>query len=244
MDHYKRKKRNIVQSPTAGTMTLQQIRAEINNKFNEVCKSSDRICQAEPPGPPGAPGYPGYKGEKGASGKEGPPGPSGPIGTPGVVGRRGPVGPQGVKGDKGDKGSAGAPGVRGKTGTKGPQGQKGSLGLKGNKGIRGLVGIQGPKGECVVPPKIIVYPVSQEVFINETAIFFCWVQGQKSSKITWSRFGGTLSDATVEDGALRINSVQRSHVGSYMCSANTGLGNLRGFSTLQVKGEDISPSFF
>ena len=81
MDHYKRKKRNIVQSPTAGTMTLQQIRAEINNKFNEVCKSSDRICQAGPPGPPGALGYPGYRGEKGASGKEGPPGLSGPIGT-------------------------------------------------------------------------------------------------------------------------------------------------------------------
>ena len=246
MDHHQRQKRNAALSPTAGTVTLnlQQIRQEINNKFKEVCKSSETICQAGPPGPPGALGYPGYKGEKGASGKEGPPGPSGPIGTPGVVGKRGPVGPQGVKGDKGDKGSAGAPGVRGKTGTKGPQGQKGSLGLKGNKGIRGLVGIQGPKGECVVPPKIIVYPVSQEVFINETAIFFCWVQGQKSSKITWRRFGGTLSDATVEDGALRINSVQRSHVGSYMCSANTGLGNLRGFSTLQVKGKDISPSFF
>ena len=96
MDHYKRKKRNIVQSPTAGTITLQQIREEINIKFSKVCKSSDRICQAGPPGPPGAHGYPGYKGEKGASGKEGPPGTSGPTGTPGVGGKRGPVGPQGV----------------------------------------------------------------------------------------------------------------------------------------------------
>ena len=244
MDHHQRQKRNAALSPTAVTVTLQQIRQEINNKFSEVCKSSDRICQAGPPGPPGALGYPGYKGEKGASGKEGPPGPSGPIGTPGVGGKRGHVGPPGVNGEKGDKGSVGAPGIRGETGTKGRQGQKGSLGLKGNKGIRGLVGIQGPKGECVVPPKIIVYPVSQEVFINETAIFFCWVQGHTSSKITWRRLGGTLSDATVEDGALRINSVQRSHVGSYMCSANTGLGSLRGFSTLQVKGMNISASFF
>ncbi|RMX55772.1 hypothetical protein pdam_00020921, partial [Pocillopora damicornis] len=174
-------------------------------------------------------------GEKGASGKEGPPGPSGPIGTPGVGGKRGHVGPPGVNGEKGDKGSVGAPGIRGETGTKGRQGQKGSLGLKGNKGIRGLVGIQGPKGECAVPPKISVYPVSQEVFINETAIFFCWVQGHTSSKITWRKLGGTVSDATVENGSLRINSVQRSHVGSYMCSANTGLESLRGFSTLQVK---------
>ena len=244
VDYRQRHKRNAALSPTPATITLQQIRQEINNKFNEVCNSSDRICQAGPPGPPGALGYPGYKGEKGASGKVGPPGPSGPIGAPGVGGKRGPVGPQGVKGDKGDKGSVGAPGIKGDTGAKGRHGQKGSIGLKGNKGIRGLVGIQGPKGECVVPPKIIVYPVSQEVFINETAIFFCWVQGQKSSKITWRRFGGTLSDATVEDGALRINSVQRSHVGSYMCSANTGLRNLTGFSTLQVKGMDITPSFF
>ena len=236
MDHYKRKKRNIVQSPTAGIITLQQIREEINNKFSKVCKSSDRICQAGPPGTPGAHGYPGYKGEKGASGKEGPPGPSGPIGTPGASGKRGPVGPQGVKGDKGDKGSIGAPGIRGETGTKGRQGQKGSIGLKGNSGIRGLVGIQGPKGECVVPPKIGVYPVSHEVFINETAIFFCWVQGLTSSKITWRKLGGTLSDATVEDGALRINSVQRSHVGSYMCTAHTGLGIFRISGRLLVKG--------
>ena len=106
-DHRKREKRNIAPNPTAGTVTLQQIRQEINNKFIDVCNSSHRICQAGPPGPPGALGYPGYKGEKGASGKVGPPGPSGPIGAPGVGGKRGPVGPQGVKGDKGDKGSVG-----------------------------------------------------------------------------------------------------------------------------------------
>ena len=235
-DHRKREKRNIAPNPTAGTVTLQQIHQEINNKFIEVCNSSDRICQAGPPGPPGALGYPGYKGEKGASGKVGPPGPSGPIGAPGVGGKRGPVGPQGVKGDKGDKGSVGAPGIKGDTGAKGRHGQKGSIGLKGNKGIRGLVGIQGPKGECVVPPKIIVYPLSQEVFINETAIFFCWVQGHTSSKITWRKLGGTLSDATVENGALRINSVQRSHVGSYMCTAQTGLGIFRIVGRLLVKG--------
>ena len=39
----------------------------------------------------------------------------------------------------------------------GPTGFKGSTGLKGNKGNRGSTGIQGPKGECVVPPKILVF---------------------------------------------------------------------------------------
>ena len=230
-DH-QRERRNVA----AGTITLQQVRQEINNKLNQSCSVNNKICQTGPPGPPGALGYPGYKGEKGATGKTGSRGPSGAIGAPGMSGKRGPVGPQGVKGDKGDKGSVGAPGIRGETGTKGRQGQQGSIGLKGSKGSRGLVGIQGPKGECVVPLKISVYPVSQEVFVNEPVIFYCWVQGHLSSKITWRKLGGTLSNATVEDGALRISSVQRSHAGSYMCTAHTGLGMFRILSRLHVKG--------
>ncbi|PFX25386.1 Macrophage receptor MARCO [Stylophora pistillata] len=162
VDHYKRKKRSNALSPTVGTINIQQVREEINNKLSEVCKSSNSICQAGPPGPPGALGYPGYKGEKGAPGREGPPGPSGPIGAQGLGGIRGPVGPQGVKGNKGDKGSVGATGIKGETGAKGLQGRKGSIGSKGNKGNKGSVGIQGPKGECVVPMRISVYPVSQE----------------------------------------------------------------------------------
>ena len=219
-DH-KRQRRNVA----AGKITLQQVRQEINNKLNQSCSVNNKICQTGPPGPPGALGYPGYKGEKGATGKTGSRGPPGPIGA------------QGVKGNKGDKGSVGAPGIRGETGTKGRQGQQGSIGLKGSKGSRGLVGIQGPKGECVVPLKISVYPVSQEVFVDEPVIFYCWVQGHLSSKITWRKLGGTLSNATVEDGALRISSVQRSHAGSYMCTAHTGLGMFRIISRLHIKGE-------
>ena len=229
---YQRERRNVA----AGTITMQQVRQEIDNKFNKYCSGKNKICQTGPAGPPGAHGYPGYKGEKGATGKTGSRGPPGPIGAPGASGKRGPVGPQGVKGDKGDKGSVGAPGIRGETGTKGRQGQQGSIGLKGSKGSRGLVGIQGPKGECVVPLKISVYPVSQEVFVDEPVIFYCWVQGHLSSKITWRKLGGTLSDATVGDGALRISSVQRSHAGSYMCTGHTGLGMFRIISRLHVKG--------
>ena len=230
-DH-QRERRNVA----AGTITLQQVRREINNKLNQSCSVNNKICQIGPPGPPGALGYPGYKGEKGATGKIGSRGPSGAIGAPGASGKRGPVGPQGVKGDKGDKGSVGARGIRGETGTKGRQGQQGSIGLKGSKGSRGLVGIQGPKGECVVPLKISVYPVSQEVFADEPVTFYCWVQGHLSSKITWRKLGGTLYNATVEDGALRISSVQRSHAGSYMCTAHTGLGMFQIISRLRIKG--------
>ena len=229
---YQRERRNVA----AGTITLQQVRQEINSKFNQSCSVNNTICQIRTARPPGAHGYPGYKGEKGATGKTGSRGPPGPIGALGASSKRGPVGPQGVKGDKGDKGSVGAPGIRGETGTKGRQGQQGSIGLKGSKGSRGLVGIQGPKGECVVPLKISVYPVSQEVFVDEPVIFYCWVQGHLSSKIKWRKLGGTLSNATTEDGALRISSVQRSHAGLYMCIAHTGLGMFRIISRLHVKG--------
>ena len=43
VDYRQRHKRNAALSPTPATITLQQIRQEINNKFNEVCNSSDRI---------------------------------------------------------------------------------------------------------------------------------------------------------------------------------------------------------
>ena len=234
----KRKRRNIAQSPTVETITLQQIRQEIDNKLSQVCNPTGQLCQTGPPGPPGALGYPGYKGEKGAPGKTGPRGPLGPIGAPGASGIRGPIGPQGVKGEKGNEGPVGAPGIKGETGPIGRSGEKGSIGLKGQKGRKGSVGIQGPKGQCVVPPKIRVYPVSQEVFINETATFHCWVHGQTSNKIAWRKLGGViLNDNVVEKGTLQISNVQRSHVGSYMCTAYTGHGIFKSISILQVKGK-------
>jgi hypothetical protein len=118
----------------------------------------------------------------------------------------------------------------------GLQGEKGSICLKGNKGNRGYIGLQGPKGECIVDPKISIYPVSQEVFINTTTTFYCWVDGQTSKQITWSKLGGALSYTTVKDGALHINNVQRSHVGSYICTAYTGHGIFKAISNLHLKG--------
>ena len=86
-----------------------------------------------------------------------------------------------------------------------------------------------------------VYPVSLDVFINTTATFHCWVGGVTSKKITWRKLGGSLlTDTTLEVGVLRINNVQRSHVGSYMCTAYTSHGILRAISSLRLKGIVLS----
>ena len=244
--HPKRKTRNVPQTKITQTLSLQQLRQEIKEKLSQACASKDKICQAGPPGPSGPPGlpgdrgvhgYPGYKGEKGATGIPGPRGPLGPKGVPGTRGSQGHQGRQGIKGDIGEEGPRGITGVKGDVGPIGRPGEKGSVGLKGNKGNRGYTGLQGPKGECIVDPKISIYPVSQEVLINTPAIFYCWVDGQTSNQITWSKLGGALlKDTTVKDGALHINNVQRSHVGSYICTVYTGYGILKAISRLRLKG--------
>jgi len=148
--------------------------------------------------------------------------------------------PQGIKGDVGMDGPTGILGVRGDVGPIGHSGEKGAIGLKGNKGNRGYTGLQGPKGECTVDPKISIYPVSQEVFMNTPALFYCWVDGQTSKQITWSKLGGALlRDTTVRDDELVINNVQRSHVGSYLCSVFTGYGIFRAVSTLRARSFGI-----
>ncbi|KAL9962315.1 hypothetical protein ACROYT_G031404 [Oculina patagonica] len=189
-----------------------------------------------PPGDRGAPGYPGYKGNKGAPGTTGPQGPLGPTGAQGQTGRQGPQGSKGSKGEMGEKGTIGYPGKKGDVGPMGRKGVKGYIGVKGNKGYKGSVGSQGPKGECVIPPKIKVFPVSLDVFINKDATFYCWVDGQTSKRITWSKLGGALlTDTSSEVGVLRISNVQRYHVGSYMCTVYTGYGILKAVSSLRLK---------
>ena len=127
--------------------------------------------------------------------------------------------------------------MKGDVGLMGRVGEKGRIGLKGHKGNKGSIGVQGPKGECVISPKINIVPVSQEVFVSETATFYCWVNGETSKRITWRKLGGALlKDTTLQDGVLVINNVQRSHVGSYMCTVYTSYGNLKAISSLRVKG--------
>ena len=245
-EHRKRQRRNVPQTQYTPRISLQQVRQEIKEKLSQACTSKDKICQAGPPGPSGPPGlpgdrgvhgYPGYKGEKGATGIPGTQGPLGPTGAPGPRGNQGVQGPQGIKGDMGEEGPRVIPGIKGDVGPIGRPGEKGLFGSKGNKGSRGYSGLQGPKGECIVDPKISIYPVSQEAFINTPAIFYCWVDGQTSKQITWSKLGGALlKDTTVKDGALHINNVQRSHVGSYICTAHTGYGLLKAISSLRLKG--------
>ncbi|KAJ7370456.1 Hemicentin-1 [Desmophyllum pertusum] len=145
---------------------------------------------------------------------------------------------RGLQGLRGETGSTGSPGNRGIAGPMGRPGEKGSIGVKGNKGSKGFMGLQGPKGEIIFSPKISVLPESQEVFVKKSATFHCWVQGPASKKITWRKLGGALfNDTAVEGGTavLHINHVQRSDVGSYMCTAYTAHGILRTVSSLQVK---------
>ena len=199
-----RERRNL--APTPGVLSLKQFRQEIDKKFTQACTTADKLCQTGQQGPKeekGAPGYPGYKGEKGAPGKSGPRGPKGLTGTQGIRGKQGPTGSQGVKGEKGEEGAVGSRGAKGDTGRIGPPGEKGSFGFKGNKGNRGITGIQGPKGECSVVPKISVFPESQYVFVNRSATFYCWVQGQSVDKITWRKLeNDSLRDIRTTNGIL------------------------------------------
>ena len=161
----------------------------------------------------------------------------GPTGALGPTGGQGPRGPQGIKGETGREGPVGSAGVKGDFGPMGRPGEKGSIGFKGNKGSKGSTGVQGLKGECIIYPKINVFPMSLDVFVGEMATFNCWVDGQTSKGITWRKIGGTLlKDTTLQDGLLRINSVQRSHVGSYICTTYTVYGILKAIGSLRLKG--------
>ena len=221
-----RERRNMASTP--GVLSLQQIREGIDQKFTQACTTADKLCQTGQEGP---------KGEKGAPGKTGPRGPKGLTGTQGIRGKQGPTGSQGFKGVKGEEGAVGSRGAKGDTGRMGPPGLKGSTGIKGSKGNRGFTGIQGPKGECVVPPRISVSPDSQYVFLNKPATFYCWVQGHLSKKITWRKLGGSFSHDSTADGVLHIKNVQRSHIGSYLCTVFTNYGVFRALTILGIKGE-------
>ena len=71
--HHHKRRRDVAQKQNSPTISLQQVRKEIDKKLSQVCSTTDKICQAGPQGPPGDPGalgYPGYKGEKGATGNQ------------------------------------------------------------------------------------------------------------------------------------------------------------------------------
>ena len=126
----------------------------------------------------------------------------------------------------------------------GPPGLKGSTGIKGSKGNRVFNGIQGPKGECIVTLRISVSPESQYVFLNKPETFCCWVQGHLSKKITWRKLGSSFSYDSTADGVLHIKNVQRSHIGSYLCTVFTNYGVFRALAILGIKGEPFYCNFF
>ena len=70
--------------------------------------------------------------------------------------------------------------------------KKALLDLKGTKETGALLVFK-DQNECesAVPPKIFISPESQYVFLNKSATFYCWVQGQSfNKKITWRKLEG------------------------------------------------------
>ena len=72
---------------------------------------------------------------------------------------------------------------------------------------------------------------------EQTGNFFCWVQGHLSKKITWRKLGSSFSYDSTADGVLHIKNVQRSHIGSYLCTVFTNYGVFRALTILGIKGE-------
>ncbi|KAJ7380822.1 hypothetical protein OS493_007212 [Desmophyllum pertusum] len=136
--HPHKQRRNVAQTPNAPTISLQQIRQEIDKKLSQTYTNTDKLCQVGPQGAPGDPGsdgldgYPGYKGEIGTPGI---PGPQRPFGPPGA---QGPSGMRGLQGVRGETGSTGSPGNKGIAGPMGRPGKKAPLASKGTKAARAL----------------------------------------------------------------------------------------------------------
>ena len=93
------RKRRHVLNDTSVNITIHDVRKEIMRQFEQLmplkyCKSSQKVCPAEPPGLPGTTGSKGPRGRRGPKGKKGSQGPMGPPGKFGKTGMTGPAGPE------------------------------------------------------------------------------------------------------------------------------------------------------
>ena len=99
------------------TISIHDVQKEISKQFAQLmpskyCKSSEKVCPADPPGLPGPIGAQGPRGRRGSRGKKGNPGSFGPPGKSGMAGL---PGSRGEKGDKGEPGNPGPPGRPGES---------------------------------------------------------------------------------------------------------------------------------
>jgi hypothetical protein len=136
---------------------------------------------------------------------------------------------QGTKGDVGPRGSPGSPGVNGS---------------KGEKGDRGLIGPQGMKGEqwergaTIELPEIIKQPANTVVTEPGNATFECKARGFPRPQIRWQRLDSKLPQPRTsisETNSLRINRVQLSDAGTYVCVAESVFGVAKSYAILIVQ---------
>ena len=71
-------------APQLRKITIQDVRKEITTQIEKLiptkyCKSSEKVCPADPPGYPGLTGAKGPRGRRTPKGKKGPQGPMGPL---------------------------------------------------------------------------------------------------------------------------------------------------------------------
>ncbi|KAJ7370641.1 Immunoglobulin super DCC subclass member 3 [Desmophyllum pertusum] len=96
------------------------------------------------------------------------------------------------------KGDLGIPGVRGEKGMMGTAGEQGKQGIKGRSwdswsdaGAPGHPGPKGEPGESISAPEVIVSPASLTVTQNQTATFYCSVDGNPKPTVSWGKINGT-----------------------------------------------------
>ena len=79
------------------------------------------------------------------------------------------------------------------------------------------------------------------MFVNRSATFYCWVQGQSVDKITWRKLeNDSLRDIRTTNGILHISNVQRSHGGSYLCAGFTSYGIFQAAVVLGFRGRELN----
>ena len=107
--------------------------------------------------------------------------------------------------------------------------------------VTGAPGHPGPKGdagESISAPEVIVSPTSLTVTQNQTATFYCSVDGNPKPSVSWSKISGSgLVNTESQGNKLQITSAVYNDSGSYVCTASNVLGHGKKVVKLFVEGK-------
>ena len=103
---------------------------------------------------------------------------------------------------------------------------------------------------CAGKPDIEQPPDVVSAVVGLTALFHCVAVGSPHPSIRWFNSSGSAIITSVKfnifmNGSLRINELQKSDSGLYICEAQNAFGKTTASATLQVNGKCIvtSPHF-